>query len=86
MWLKPDPSCTPVSFGGPAPHCPLQYSYTERFRPLAEHLGGPHHEAAHSDHNKHGSAKHQPMATTVLPGVFWVYDLSAFMVQISQVL
>jgi len=60
-----------------------QYSFTERFRPLAEHMGGPHLEAAMQDHHAHGTSKHQPMATTVLPGVFWVYDLSAFMLQVS---
>jgi len=55
-----------------------QYSYTERFRPLASSLAHTDH-----DHNKHGShATHQ--ATTVLPGVFWVYDMSAFMVEISH--
>jgi hypothetical protein len=60
-----------------------QYSFTERFRPLAEHMGGPHLAAAAADHHAHGTAKHQPIATTVLPGVFWVYDLSAFMLQVS---
>jgi hypothetical protein len=44
-----------------------QFSFTERFRPLATHLGG--HQAAadkqHEDHNKHGSARHMPVATTV---------------------
>mmetsp|Transcript_52488 Transcript_52488/g.67307 ORF Transcript_52488/g.67307 Transcript_52488/m.67307 type:complete len:439 (-) Transcript_52488:104-1420(-) len=68
-----------------------QFSFTERFRPLAAHLGGhpkdigndgKHHEG---DHNKLGSAHYQPTPTTVLPGVFWVYDLSAFMLNISHV-
>jgi len=56
-----------------------QFSFTERFRPLAPHLGGH----LDHDHNKHGSSPHHTQATTVLPGVFWVYDLSAFMVEIS---
>mmetsp|Transcript_53495 Transcript_53495/g.121983 ORF Transcript_53495/g.121983 Transcript_53495/m.121983 type:complete len:441 (-) Transcript_53495:274-1596(-) len=60
-----------------------QYSYTERFRPLAPHLGGKEHHGD-GDHNKHGSTPHHPAPTTVLPGVFWVYDLSAFMLEITQ--
>lgn len=79
-----------------------QFSYTERFRPLAASMGGPAalkrpspdeekqkdeggDHPGHDDHNKHGSAHHQPVATTVLPGVFWVYDISAFQIQINQV-
>lgn len=60
-----------------------QFSFTERFRPLAAHLGG--HPKEFDDHNTLGSAHHHPTATTVLPGVFWVYDLSAFMLEISPV-
>lgn len=73
-----------------------QFSYTERFRPLASSMGGARNvqkdtkeedkdHPGHDDHNKHGSSHHQPVATTVLPGVFWVYDLSAFQIQIQQV-
>jgi hypothetical protein len=82
-----------------------QFSYTERFRPLAASMGGPAAQRrllaerkateeeedkdkdhpGHDDHNTHGSAHHQPVATTVLPGVFWVYDISAFQIQINQV-
>jgi len=40
-----------------------QFSYTERFRPLATHLGG--HAAKDEDHNKHGSARHMPAQTSV---------------------
>jgi len=68
-----------------------QYSYTQRFRPLAAHLTGKrteepphaHHAEASKDHHAHGTAKHSPVATSVLPGVFWVYDLSAFMLELS---
>uniref|UniRef100_A0A7S2HLU8 Endoplasmic reticulum vesicle transporter C-terminal domain-containing protein n=1 Tax=Octactis speculum TaxID=3111310 RepID=A0A7S2HLU8_9STRA len=59
-----------------------QYSFTERFRPL-ERPGGQLHDLLH-DHNKHGSSAGHHQATTVLPGIFWVYDFSAFMIEISH--
>lgn len=54
----------------------IRYSYTHRFRPLKLDPA-----LQHDDHHAHARA-HMP--TALLPGVFWVYDLSAFMVQVNR--
>ena len=60
-----------------------RFSFTERFdhspclrrwRPTAISPGGEDH--------LHHAKKHQE--TTLLPGIFWVYELSAFMVEVSH--
>lgn len=56
----------------------IRYSFTHRFRPLK--LDDRQLAQQLHDHHAHARA-HSP--TAQLPGVFWVYDLSAFMVQVT---
>ncbi|KAJ8613958.1 hypothetical protein CTAYLR_008793 [Chrysophaeum taylorii] len=60
-----------------APFRTTRYSFTHRFRPLQQQQEA----VEHRDHHAHARA-HAP--TALLPGVFWVYDLSAFMVQVTR--
>ncbi|KAJ1447846.1 endoplasmic reticulum vesicle transporter-domain-containing protein [Pelagophyceae sp. CCMP2097] len=66
-----------VGAPGAAPLRTTRYSSTHRFRPLSTRLDAE--EAV--DHAKH-AILHEP--TALLPGVFWVYDLSAFTVEVSR--
>jgi len=56
-----------------------RYSYTQRFRPLKLDDDRRSHDS--HDHHAHARA-HAP--TALLPGVFFVYDLSAFMVEVTR--
>ena len=66
---KKHPSATPLST--------VRYSYTQRFRPLK--IRAPSDEPV-EDHHHHAKAT---SPTAMLPGVFFVYDFSAFMVEVT---
>ena len=66
---KKHPSATPLST--------VRYSYTQRFRPLK--IRAPTDEPV-EDHHHHAKAT---SPTAMLPGVFFVYDFSAFMVEVT---
>jgi hypothetical protein len=55
----------------------VRYSYTQRFRPLK--IRSPTDEPV-LDHHHHARAT---APTAMLPGVFFVYDFSAFMVEVT---
>ena len=56
-----------------------QYSYTEKFVGVGE--GHPQHEEAKKEHQPHqGNGHMHPSIIRALPGVFFIYDLSPFVV------
>mmetsp|Transcript_25413 Transcript_25413/g.76330 ORF Transcript_25413/g.76330 Transcript_25413/m.76330 type:complete len:416 (-) Transcript_25413:13-1260(-) len=61
------------------PHPTVRYSYTQRFRPLK--IQPQTGDSALEDHNGHAKAT---SPTAMLPGVFFVYDFSAFMVEVTR--
>mmetsp|Transcript_27874 Transcript_27874/g.83655 ORF Transcript_27874/g.83655 Transcript_27874/m.83655 type:complete len:411 (-) Transcript_27874:18-1250(-) len=63
---------------GAEPMSTVRYSYTQRFRPLQ--LRAPTDEPV-LDHHDHARAS---SPTAMLPGVFFVYDFSAFMVEVTR--
>merc|ERR1719482_656861 len=57
----------------------VRYSYTQRFRPLK--VQAPSQEHLMEDHHAHAKAT---SPTAMLPGIFFVYDFSAFMVEVTK--
>ena len=62
-----------------APVRTVRYSYTQRFRPL--HNQPPSQEELVMNHLAHAKAT---SPTAMLPGIFLVYDFSAFMVEVTR--
>mmetsp|Transcript_30273 Transcript_30273/g.69379 ORF Transcript_30273/g.69379 Transcript_30273/m.69379 type:complete len:201 (-) Transcript_30273:327-929(-) len=67
------------------------YSYTEKFRPLMVEVEDHHHELGHGEHagvhTDEMSKKHQhhhKVAASILPGIFFIYELYPFAVEVSK--
>jgi len=64
-----------------------RYSYTEKFRPLIVKVEDHHHDLGHGEHadvhtDKMSRSKHQ-FFSSILPGVFFIYELYPFAVEVS---
>ena len=60
-----------------------QYSYTDKFVPVGE--GVPVHEEAKKEHEPHkGHGHRHPSIIRALPGVFFIYDMSPFVVRRTE--
>mmetsp|Transcript_16450 Transcript_16450/g.32695 ORF Transcript_16450/g.32695 Transcript_16450/m.32695 type:complete len:472 (-) Transcript_16450:217-1632(-) len=64
-----------------------RYSYTEKFRPLMVEVEDHHHDLGHGEHagvhtDEMSHSKHK-VASSILPGVFFIYELYPFAVEVS---